>query len=51
MFFEIYNLAIVDFSLRIFNLSIADDIVLFPLASDHFTRRKNQRALTIKFIS
>ena len=47
---EIADLSVVDLSKRIFDLAVANDAVLLPLARDDLARGEDERALAVKLV-
>ena len=51
MLFEISDLAVVDLSLGVLYFTLVNQVVIFPLACDHFPWWKDQGTLPIEFVA
>lgn len=51
MFFEVLNLAIVDFSIGVLYFSFVNEGIIFPLSWNYFSWGKHEGTFSIEFIS
>jgi len=51
MFFQIFNIPIIDFPIGVLDFALIDQVIILPLSCDHFPRWKNQGALAIELVA